>query len=87
VTPCSEEDLRRYGLVEYIEPEDVNGDFGPVGPRGPEGVDMMNSVGVDAGRWLEKDVVEDWEEWRGTFRTCAVHWDRRMALMRGQHEG
>ncbi|KAF3053249.1 hypothetical protein E8E11_004414 [Didymella keratinophila] len=87
VTPCTEEDLRRYGLVECVDPEDVKGVFGPVGPRGPEGVNMMNSVGVDAGRWLEKDVVEDWEEWRGTFRTCAVHWNSRMALMRGLHEG
>lgn len=87
VTPCSEEDLRRYGLVEYIDPEDVKGAFGPLGPRGPEGVDMMNSVGVYAGRWLEKDIVEDCEEWRGAFGTCAVHWNSRMALMRGQQEG
>ncbi|KAF3035896.1 hypothetical protein E8E12_000910 [Didymella heteroderae] len=87
VTPCSEEDLRWYGLVEYIDPEDVEGVVGPVRPKGPEGVDLMNSVGVDAGRWLEKDIMEDWEEWRRVVRTCAVHWESRMALMRGMHEG
>lgn len=87
VTPCSEEELRWYGLIEYIDPEEVKDVFGPVGLRGQEGVDMMNSVGVDQGRWLEKDVVEDWEEWRAVFRVCAVHWQNRMSSMRGMHEG
>jgi hypothetical protein len=87
VTPCSEEDLRRYGLVEYIDLDEVKGLVGQLGPRGAEGVDLMNSVGVSEGRWLERDVVEDWEDWRGTFRACGVHWEGRTAFMRGQHEG
>ena len=84
VTACTEEDLRRYGLVDYIGLKDVKSVLGPVGPRGPEGVDVMHSVGVEQGRWLEKNVVEDWEEWRAAFRACAVHWNSRMALVRGR---
>lgn len=61
VTPCSEGELRHYGLIEYIDPEEIERVFGPVRSRGLEGVDMINGVGVDQGRWLEKDVVEDWE--------------------------
>ncbi|KAJ4402797.1 hypothetical protein N0V91_007018 [Didymella pomorum] len=64
VTACTEEDLRRYGLVDYIGLMDVKSALGPVGPQSTEGADVMHSVGVEKGRWLEKNVVEDWEEWR-----------------------
>ncbi|KAF1933539.1 uncharacterized protein M421DRAFT_51836 [Didymella exigua CBS 183.55] len=85
VTPCSEDDLRHYGLVDYIAAEDLAGfikqDGGSV-----RGVDMMRVVGIEDGNWMQRDVVEDWTDWRATFRTCAVHWESRMRLMRGEHE-
>lgn len=87
ITPCSEEDLRCYGLVEYIDPKDLMGMIGLPDEGGVEGVDWMSEVGVCGGKWLEKDTVEDWEEWRRTFRTCAVAWENRMGLLRGQLEG
>lgn len=81
IAPCSEAELRRYGLVEYIAAEDL----AAIGAR--DGVEAMRSVGAEDGFWLERDVIEDWEEWRAAFRTCAVHWERRMKLVRGAHEG
>ena len=77
-TPCSEEDLRRYGLVVYVESWD-DGDV--------QGLEEMASVGCCEGGWVERDTVEEYEEWRMVLRVASVAWERRMGLLRGELEG
>ena len=74
-TPCEEDDLRRWGLVRYLS------------GREWDGVDAMMSIGVNKGRWLERDVVEEYEEWKRAWQVVTGSWERRMALSRGAREG
>lgn len=87
VTPCSEEDLFRYGLVKYINSNELVQLFGQQVDEDVDGVDVMDKVGVEGGKWLERETVEDWDEWSTAFRTCAVAWEMRVRLMRGEYEG
>ncbi|KAH6622191.1 hypothetical protein C7974DRAFT_397819 [Boeremia exigua] len=73
LTPCVEEDLRRFGLVEYV--------------GSLEGVEAMGWVGCVNGKWLERDTVEDYAEWKLVFRIASVTWEGRIGLLRGELEG
>lgn len=77
-TPCTEEELRQYGLVSYVESADGEGE---------EGVETMSRVGCEEGEWVERDTVEEYEEWKLAFRVASVVWEARMGLVRGKTEG
>lgn len=76
-TPCEEDELRRYGLVAYVEGAD-----GVAQGDGELGVETMSRVGCEKGGWREKDTVEDYEEWKLVYRVVSVAWETRMRLMR-----
>lgn len=77
-TPCSEEELRRYGLVEYMDPQEGFGEGG---------VETMRRVGCKKGVWLERDTVEEYEDWKLVLRIASVTWEARMQLIKGGTEG
>jgi hypothetical protein len=68
-TPCSTQDLDDYGLVEW----------GLGGKRGGK----MSAVGSRGGKWLNSDVVEDWEEWRTCEMVVGNVWGKRVKKCRG----
>ncbi|KAF2630346.1 hypothetical protein BU25DRAFT_456090 [Macroventuria anomochaeta] len=83
-TPCSEVDLRRYGLVEYIEGWK---DLGRDG-RDEDGIAEIRCAGCWEGVWLERDTVEEYDEWKVVVRAASVCWEGRMGLtVRGEVEG
>ncbi|KAJ4984009.1 hypothetical protein SVAN01_10503 [Stagonosporopsis vannaccii] len=73
-TPCTEGELRRFGLVTYMDEE------------GEGGVEKMRRIGCEKGAWRERDTVEEWEEWKLVYRVASVAWETRMGLMRGEIE-
>jgi hypothetical protein len=73
-TPCTEGDLRRYGLVEYLE------------GREDDGIEGMRKVGARAGCWLEGAVVEDYEQWSLVWKVVSGVWEGRLAKARGELE-
>ena len=73
VTPCYEWQLVAWGLVEYEEDE--------VG----EGV-LLKRVGCAAGRWVERDTVEEYEEWKEAFCVAGKAWEERVKLAKGALE-
>lgn len=77
-TPCSEADLKRYGLVEYVDPQDG---------FGGGGVETMSRVGCLRGEWVERDTVEEYDEWKLAFRVASVTWEGRVQLVKGATEG
>lgn len=68
VTPCSEWELAKWGLVEYAEEEG-------------EGR-VLWRVGCWAGRWVDRDTVEEYEEWKMAF-CVGKAWEGRVKLARG----
>jgi hypothetical protein len=76
-TPCSEEDLRRYGLVEYMDDWKGTGEYG---------VQAMTRVGCLDGRWVDPDTVEDYDDWKLVFQVASQTWERRMGIVKGRNE-
>ncbi|KAF1851246.1 uncharacterized protein K460DRAFT_362013 [Cucurbitaria berberidis CBS 394.84] len=75
-TPCTIRDLEVYNLVKFM--------YG----RKHHGVEGIKSVGVRQGRWVEKDVVEDWDEWSLMVKVVGRVWQvRLLLLMGGQEDG
>lgn len=74
-TPCTEDDLRRYGLVEYLT------------GREDEGVEGMSKVGASEGMWLDRDVVEEYEEWSLVWKVVSGVWKGRFDKTLGEFEG
>lgn len=74
-TPCTEEDLRRYGLVEYLE------------GREGGGVEGMRRVGSRQGLWYERDTVEEYEMWDSIWQVVERAWGARLGYARGEREG
>lgn len=77
-TPCTELDLRKYGLVEYVDDADEVGEGG---------VDTMSRVACEEGEWRDRDTVEEYEEWKLMYRVASVAWEAKLGLMRGDQEG
>ncbi|KZM19430.1 hypothetical protein ST47_g9416 [Ascochyta rabiei] len=74
-SPCAEEDLRRYGLVEYLQGRD------------DDGAEGMRRVGAGLGYWVTKDTVEEYEEWSLAWRIAQRVWEGRLKFARGVLEG
>ncbi|KAJ4353152.1 hypothetical protein N0V95_003624 [Ascochyta clinopodiicola] len=74
-SPCVEEELRRYGLVEYLS------------GREDGGVEGMRRVGAGTGYWVSMDTVEEYEEWEMVWRGVKKVWEGRVRFARGSLEG
>ncbi|KAF9695193.1 hypothetical protein EKO04_007034 [Ascochyta lentis] len=72
--PCLEEELRRYGLVEYLQ------------DREDHGVQGMRRVGAGRGYWVDKDTVEEYEEWGLVWRVVQRVWEARLGFAMGALE-
>ncbi|OSS45528.1 hypothetical protein B5807_10206 [Epicoccum nigrum] len=70
VTPCCEEELAAWGLLEYAEEEEGEGR-------------LLRRVGCRAGRWVERDTVEEYEEWKMAFSVAGKAWEGRVGLAKG----
>ena len=74
-TPCTEEDLKRYGLVEYLKGREDEGSRG------------MRRVGSGHGCWVDKDTVEEYREWSLVWKIVGGVWEGRLGYSRGELEG
>jgi hypothetical protein len=71
-TPCEVRDLVGGGLVKWVPVEP-----GKVADKEEVlDVEYMECVGARGGEWLERDVVEDWDEWSQGFRVARRVWER-----------
>lgn len=89
-TPCTISDLVEAGLLEWtpIDPDlkersdDKNGKDGrgrkeeDAGDEEELDIEYIEHVGARGGEWLERDVVEDWEEWCRAFRVARRVWEK-----------
>ncbi|KNG50464.1 armadillo-like helical protein [Stemphylium lycopersici] len=79
-SPCTSAQLQRYGLVTYA-PDDYAQIAGRGKGKGKERASEwlhVQSVGASTGRWLDYDVVEDWEEWREAVSVVGRVWEERL---------
>jgi hypothetical protein len=82
-TPCHTADLVQAGLVEWVP-----GDDGREGADSDDlGVEYIQCVGARRGDWLDRDVVEDWEEWCVAFRAVRRVWEKVLKEVVAREEG
>lgn len=55
--------------------------------REEDGVESMRRVGAGQGCWLDKDTVEEYEEWRLVWKVIEKVWEGRLGFARGELEG
>ena len=73
VTPCCEGELAAWGLVEYTEEKEGEGM-------------LLERVGCAAGRWVQRDTVEEYDEWKVAFCVAGKAWEGRVKLSKGALE-
>ncbi|KAF2024445.1 hypothetical protein EK21DRAFT_117763 [Setomelanomma holmii] len=78
-TPCTMRDLARFDMVEWVARRVVN-------RESDMGIGDMDAIGSRQGRWLEKNVVEDWKEWLSCWKVVWNVWEWRVGLCRGREE-
>ncbi|KAH6866314.1 hypothetical protein BKA58DRAFT_318957 [Alternaria rosae] len=64
-TPCTISDLVEAGRKD-----------GDAGDEEELDIEYIEHVGARGGEWLERDVVEDWEEWCTSFRVARRVWEK-----------
>lgn len=72
-SPCTSAQLQRYGLITYASDKGKG--------KGKEKASEwrhVQSVGASAGRWLDCDVVEDWDEWKEAVGVVGKVWEKRL---------
>ena len=73
VTPCCEGELAAWGLVEYTEEKEGEGM-------------LLERVGCADGRWVQRDAMKEYDEWKVAFRVAGKAWEGRVKLSKGALE-